>query len=150
MITPFYTHANEKGKACGILVNRGWIPKDFEFQSLHYNSENTGYIEGVLYTGDAKTKYSVPNEPTMPRHYRADPKELALICQLRNREEASKLILKMVDFNEEYKSVLPAAPSSEDLLKFGIASERHAAYASLWKYVTYFNILANTTLWLYV
>ena len=26
IVTPFYTHLNEKGEECGILVNRGWVP----------------------------------------------------------------------------------------------------------------------------
>ncbi len=28
IIMPLYTHLNEKGEKCGILVNRGWIPCD--------------------------------------------------------------------------------------------------------------------------
>lgn len=28
MITPFYTHLDKNGQACGILVNRGWVPYD--------------------------------------------------------------------------------------------------------------------------
>jgi cytochrome oxidase assembly protein ShyY1 len=26
IITPFYTHLNELGEECGILINRGWVP----------------------------------------------------------------------------------------------------------------------------
>lgn len=27
-IAPFYTHVDKNGQACGLLVNRGWMPKD--------------------------------------------------------------------------------------------------------------------------
>ena len=30
VITPFFTHLNEKGEECGVLVNRGWVPEDLK------------------------------------------------------------------------------------------------------------------------
>lgn len=42
VITPFYTHLNEKGEECGILVNRGWIPRDFIGAKMHYTSSASG------------------------------------------------------------------------------------------------------------
>ncbi len=36
IITPFYTHLNEKGEECGILVNRGWVPLDLHEMKMHY------------------------------------------------------------------------------------------------------------------
>jgi cytochrome oxidase assembly protein ShyY1 len=35
IVTPFYTHLNDKGEECGIMVNRGWIPHDLKEQKLH-------------------------------------------------------------------------------------------------------------------
>lgn len=35
IITPFYTHLNDKGEECGILVNRGWVPFDFIHAKMH-------------------------------------------------------------------------------------------------------------------
>lgn len=65
IITPFYTHLNEKGEECGILVNRGWVPWDLKDMKMHYTGFVSGEVTGVLYRGDAKTKYSIPNEPTI-------------------------------------------------------------------------------------
>lgn len=58
IVTPFYTHLNEKGEECGILVNRGWVPFDYKDMKLHYSGVTSGEIVGLLYRGDAKTKYS--------------------------------------------------------------------------------------------
>ena len=30
VVTPFYTNLDKEEKACGILVNRGWIPWDLK------------------------------------------------------------------------------------------------------------------------
>jgi cytochrome oxidase assembly protein ShyY1 len=30
IITPFFTHLDKNEKACGILVNRGWVPWDLK------------------------------------------------------------------------------------------------------------------------
>ena len=89
IITPFYTHLNEKGEECGILVNRGWVPLDLKDMRMHYNGVSTGTITGVLYRGDADTKYSVPNSPSINLFTTVRPKELALLNKMNNREEAS-------------------------------------------------------------
>jgi cytochrome oxidase assembly protein ShyY1 len=89
IVTPFYTHLNEKGEECGILVNRGWVPLDFKDMKMHYTGISSGEVIGFLYRGDAKTKYSLPNEPTIDRYTRVDPYDFSLITQMNNREEAS-------------------------------------------------------------
>jgi cytochrome oxidase assembly protein ShyY1 len=88
-VTPFYTHLNEKGEECGILVNRGWVPHDLKDARNHYTSNTSGYITGVLYRGDAKTKYSKTNEPIIQRYINVDTYDFALIDKMNNREEAS-------------------------------------------------------------
>ena len=79
IVLPFYTHLNEKGEACGIIVNRGWVPLDLKDLKMHYDSAKAGSISGVLYRGDAKTKYSVPNEPTIHRYTSVNPEDFSLI-----------------------------------------------------------------------
>jgi cytochrome oxidase assembly protein ShyY1 len=93
IITPFLTHVNEKGEECGILVNRGWVPLDFKDLKMHYTSATSGEVVGLLYRGDAKTKYSIPNEPTIPRYHRVEPYDLSLITQMKNFDEASQFML---------------------------------------------------------
>lgn len=38
-----------------------------------------GTIKGVLYRGDAKTKYSKPNSPTIQVYHNVDPYDISLI-----------------------------------------------------------------------
>ena len=65
IITPFYTHLNDKGEECGVLVNRGWVPEDFKDLKYHYTGTTSGEVVGFLYRGDAPNKYSKKNEPTI-------------------------------------------------------------------------------------
>ncbi len=62
IICPLYTHLNESGEKCGILVNRGVLSRDFHNQNRHRHPTEEP-IYGILYRGDSKHKYSVPNAP---------------------------------------------------------------------------------------
>ena len=84
IITPFYTHLNDKGEECGILVNRGWVPEDFKDLKYHYTGATSGEVIGVLYRGDRRYKYSVANEPTIQRYHYVNPYDFSLISQLKN------------------------------------------------------------------
>ena len=78
VITPFYTHLNNKDEACGISVNRGWIPEDL--RTLRYDRENDSTkVQGVLYRGDAKTKYSLDNQPILSHYKNIYPEEVAVV-----------------------------------------------------------------------
>jgi cytochrome oxidase assembly protein ShyY1 len=125
IIVPFYTHLNAKGEECGLMVNRGWVAHDLKHQKMHLNSENAGTINGVLYRGDAKTKYSKANEPLLPKYHRADPWDLTLVAQLRNREEAGQFMLLQIDTNEEARQISPSAPYWRDLVNWKVKPERH-------------------------
>ena len=74
-----------------------------------------GAIRGVLYRGDARTKYSKPNSPTIQNYTDVQPNELALIMQAPNREEASQMMLHMIDFDPERRQVLPTIPTTNEL-----------------------------------
>jgi cytochrome oxidase assembly protein ShyY1 len=149
IITPFYTHLNENDDESAILVNRGWVPEDLRYMRMHYATEATGEITGILYRGDAKTKYSVSNEPLTARYTNVTPYDFALVAQIKNRDEASQFMLLQVDEDEKARQVLPASPSVNDLTKWQISAERHQAYATIWKYLSFTGVLANTALWLY-
>ena len=149
IVTPFYTHLNENGKECGILINRGWVPLDFVHMKEHYTGVTSGEVVGVLYRGDAKTKYSIPNEPTVDRYLRVDPLDFSLVCQLNNQNEASQFMLLQIDNDPNARQILPTAPTANDLTNWLIKPERHEAYATLWKYLTFTGIFANTAFWLY-
>jgi cytochrome oxidase assembly protein ShyY1 len=101
IITPFYTHLNEAGEECGILVNRGWVPLDLKDLKYHYTGVTSGEITGILYRGDAKNKYSKPNEPTIMRFTSVNPYDFSLLSQMKNQDESSKFMLLQIDANEE-------------------------------------------------
>lgn len=94
VITPFYTHLNEKGEECGILVNRGFLPFDLIDTKQHYVGAQAGEIVGVLYRGDNPTKYSKTNSPTIGTFTIVKPYDFAVLAQLKNRDEASQFMLQ--------------------------------------------------------
>ena len=84
IFTPFYTHLDSNGKEQAILVNRGWVPKDLRDARLHLNNATFGAIRGVLYRGDAKTKYWLPNNPTIDQYLSVQPVDHSLLMQVPN------------------------------------------------------------------
>ena len=150
VITPFYTHVNKKDEACGILINRGWLPEDLK-KFRYDRNQGTVSFEGILYRGDASTKYSRPNSVVNSEFKSVKPEEHAILARLGNEEEASQFMLKVVDFQSEARTTFPDVVSKEDLSsKLGIPAERHEAYEKLWNGVTFFGVVANTAIWLYL
>ena len=84
ILTPFYTHLDANGKEQAIIVNRGWVPSDFKDLKYHYNTASAGSINGILYRGEAKTKYSQPNTPIAEEYTHVNPYDLSLVMQLNN------------------------------------------------------------------
>ena len=95
---------------------------------LHYANAGSGKITGVLYRGDSKNKYSLPNEPVFDVFRTVTPSDFALIDLLDNEEEAGKFMLHMIDQDPDRRQILPSIPTSEDLLTFRVPAERHFAY----------------------
>ena len=58
-------------------------------------------------------------------------------------------MLHMIDTNDDARQILPNVPNLTELTQWKIPAERHEAYASLWKYLTFVGVFANTALWLY-
>lgn len=84
VITPFYTHLDASGKEQAIIVNRGWLPEDFRYAKYHYSTAVAGKITGVLYRGDAKTKYWQPNCPQLEKYHNVTAHDCSLVMQLPN------------------------------------------------------------------
>ena len=150
VITPFYTHLDKDGEPCAILVNRGWVPYDIRNNRLHFMNNNMGSIEGVLYRGDKETKYSFGNAPVNAYYKTVKPSDLAIMATLPNEEEASQVMLHMVDFDPEVRQVLPTIPTTDELLEFPISPERHNAYEMMWRGLSFAGVIANTAMWLYL
>ena len=58
-------------------------------------------------------------------------------------------MMKIVDFDEDVRQVLPTAPTTSELVDFQISAQRHAAYEGMWRGLTFVGVLANTAMWLY-
>ena len=148
IVTPFFTHLDANGKEQAILVNRGWVPYDLKDQRMHYNTNSMGSITGLLYRGDAQTKYSKLNNPSQKHYWSVQPYELSLMMQVPNVEEASQMMLHMIDQDEERRQVLPTAPTKKELTTFINSAERHQSYESMWRVIAFSGVVANTALWL--
>lgn len=149
IITPFYTHIDKSGKPAGILVNRGWIPYDFNDQRKHL-TVNAGSVSGVLYRGDAKHKYSVPNSPTIQDYRNVTPHDFACVDQLPNWEEAGKFMLHQIDFDADNRQILPTVPTTAEMAHFCNSAERHGSYANMWRMLTWVGVVGNAAMWLYL
>ena len=89
----------------------------------------SGEVTGILYRGDAKTKYSKPNEPTINRYTAVNPYDISLISQMKNIDETSKFMLLQIDANEDSRQILPTAPTASEFTNWKVSPERHLAYA---------------------
>jgi cytochrome oxidase assembly protein ShyY1 len=115
VVTPFYTHLNGNDEPCAILVNRGWLPWDLRSFRYDKSEASVSKVEGILYRGDPKTKYSKPNQPAYQEYHSIYPEQISVMCQLPNVEEASQFMLKSIDFDETARTVHPTVDSPSDL-----------------------------------
>jgi len=149
VVTPFYTHLDKNDQPCGILINRGWLAWDLK-NFRHDRLNEVTSVTGILYRGDASTKYSKPNQPLMHRYQTVKPEEIAVVNQLPNEEEAGNFMIHAVDFDESTRTIHPNVPTSSELQSFTNSAERHEAYERMWNGLTYVGVLANTAMWLYL
>ena len=80
------------------MVNRGWLRWDLKDYRYDRDAQSVN-VSGILYRGDAGTKYSKPNVPGHNWYESVNPAEMALICQLGNAGEAGEFMLKEVDLD---------------------------------------------------
>ena len=125
------------------------MPHDLKDQRRHYETFSAGTISGILYRGDAKTKYWKPNNPSQQDMKSVQPYDISLITQVPNQEEASQVMLHMVDFDDERRQVLPTVPTKSELTSWTISPARHQCYETMWRMFAFGGVLANTALWLY-
>ena len=149
VVAPFYTHLDKNDKPCGVLVSRGWIPWDLQHVKLD-QATSRSKVQGVLYTGDTKTREMKKNVAMNGDNWTVLPEELAITFKMNNEDEASKFMLKMIDYDEDNRTAMPDVPSPKELSKFDIAPERHEAYEKLWNSAIYLGVVANTVMWLYL
>lgn len=59
-------------------------------------------------------------------------------------------MVKAIDLDKDNRTAMPDVPSIVELTKFVIPSERHAAYQTMWASLTYFGVVSNAVMWLYL
>lgn len=114
IITPFFTHLNNSEEPQSILVNRGWMAEDLK-EWRYDKTQDLVRVRGVLYRGDAQTKYTKPNRPLLSKYRSVRPEELAVVNQINNEQEASQFMVRAIDFDENARSIHPTVPSPCDL-----------------------------------
>jgi cytochrome oxidase assembly protein ShyY1 len=149
IIVPFYTHMNSQEEACGVLVNKGWVPKDLINSHMHGDGQKVAEITGVLYRGDNKTKYTKSSSPIYNDITSVQPSELAVMTQMPNRSEATEFMVREIELHEDERVILPNKASFKDLTSFRLPVDRHQAYSAFWHYLTLFGVAGNTLVWLY-
>ena len=58
-------------------------------------------------------------------------------------------MLAQIDTDEDKRQILPTIPTTNDLQQFRVGPERHGAYETMWKAITFAGVLGNTAIWLY-
>jgi hypothetical protein len=59
-------------------------------------------------------------------------------------------MVKAIDMDKDNRTAMPDVPSIVELTKYYIPSERHAAYETMWAGLTYFGVVSNAVMWLYL
>jgi len=151
IITPFYCYLNSKGEKCALLVDRGWVHVDIADDDKHKASHSGPMIlRGMLFKGDSSNKYSEENYMLMKQYNTVKPRELALAMNLNNIDQSSQAIVKLVEYDDQLKSLIPTVFTPKDLFKWTIAPETHQFYSHMWFGVTFLNIFSNMLLWIYL
>ena len=58
-------------------------------------------------------------------------------------------MLHQIDFEPEARQILPTVPTKEEMHRFSISPERHAAYENMWRAISLAGIVGNAAMWLY-
>ena len=95
------------------MVNRGWMPHDLKHFRYDREKPQTTFT-GVLYRGDAATKYSKENVVAHDWYENANPAQMSHICQLGN-PESGDFMLKAVDLDPAARTPMPDVDSPDDL-----------------------------------
>jgi cytochrome oxidase assembly protein ShyY1 len=138
-----------------IIVDRGWLPFDFEIEKIKNNDLNkTIELTGVFYKGDQPNKYlknSTDEDASKNRLFYMNPETIANFFKLEGINK--EFIFKIINFNHAGKiksQLYPIIMNKRDLLVWTISPQRHQDYANFWLTVTTLNVLTNVILWLFL
>ena len=153
IVTPLFTGVDESGHLKGIFVDRGWLAEEYATLKVHWNGKKQEEVvlEGVIVKGEGKSNTGKNNDEV--NKIRIDLEEFVGKTDFANREQAKKLILKEINFNENSQVEVGNAmrkPTPADLCYWYVTPERHQAYSTFWLYATVLNGVANAFLWFYL
>jgi cytochrome oxidase assembly protein ShyY1 len=134
-----------------IIVDRGWLPYNFEIDSFKNNDLNsTVQLTGVFYKGD-QPKYlgdSTNEDASKNRLFYMNPQTISNYFRLGGINK--KFIFKIIHFNQDNKTHYPIIMNKGDLLFWTITPQRHQDYANFWITATALNVLTNIIVWLFL
>ena len=125
------------------------MPADLKNTKLD-TAVNITEVKGVLYQGDNRHISIKNNVPIDSSYWSVHPDELSPVFNMVNEEEASKFMVKAIDFDEDNRTPMPDVDAPSTLTNFVISPERHEAYEKLWNTAVYLGVVANTAMWLYI
>ena len=106
-------------------MDRGWLPEDFKGLNMHWGANEETEIEGVLTLGEGKSHTGKNNDEV--NKIRIDLEEFIQKTEFSNKDIATRLLIKEVDFNadtfESKRSI--KRPSPADLCFWYVTPERH-------------------------
>eukprot|EP00347_Sterkiella_histriomuscorum_P006546 403352358 len=152
VVTPLYTSVSDQGELQGIMIDRGWIQEQNKDLKIHWNKRDNQEqaIEGILVYGEGKSETGMQDD--LVNKIRIDLEELIKLTEFQNKEQATKIMIKEVNFaqnsTEQGTSIKRQTPA--DLCYWYVTPERHQAYSSFWLYVTGLNLAANAFIWFYL
>lgn len=152
IITPFYCYTDESGEPQALLVDRGWVPKDF-LETFRHRSGAQGSltIRGLIYKTEGVNKYTEKeNQINLEKFYTINPVEISTFLLLPNKNITSKFLVKQIELNPNVKTSFPKILNIEDLTNFKISKETNRSYLNLWVGLTFVNIFSNMFVWLYL
>lgn len=106
-------------------------------------------VEGVIIYGEGKSHKGKDNDDK--NKIRIDLEEFVKNTEFVNKEQASKIMIKAVNFNEDamMSKTTIRKPTPADLCYWYVTPERHQAYSTFWLYATILSVCANAFVWIY-
>ena len=132
-----------------MLVDRGWIPFDYENDKFYHNQKQAT-INGVLAPGIEGDKYSRENNISEGKWYSLNAHEIATVLSLPNKNVSGNFIIKQIELDPSKKGLLPKTLNIDEVDNWPIRASTNGTYEKLWLGITFFNMFTNMFVWIYL
>ncbi len=134
-----------------IFVDFGWFSESVKIKDAISSLNKT--IEGVVYYGDKKSKYT--NNDTKKRMFiTLHIDELMEVYPQYSQNIINDIMIKRINFSnsksvssDSSKAINSVIPSSDDLLVWYISPQTHLNYSRFWLFATLGNLITNAYIW---